>query len=148
MATLTAEQISQLILEQTQGTFTLLKQVDGKIDTKFDHLEKKMDEKVESLAVSTAKEFNQIGLEFMRVRHYLETLTDKIEGLEARTSTRFALVEQELVEVNIRLATISKQSLEDTYVEGKDIQKLQSRLSKLETRFEKISSINNPPAKM
>jgi hypothetical protein len=121
------KKLAKALAEQRKTTFDLLK------------------EQIDPLALSIAKDFNRIHedtgrtiLEFSRINHKLDIVSTRIKGLEDRTTAHFSLADKELAEIKQKIENVSKQSLEDTYEDGKDIEKLKKRVAKLELRMRRM----------
>ena len=139
MAELTTEYLDKTLDKK------LAKAMEEQAKTTFGMLSDIFEEKIDPLAISIAKDFNRIHedtgrtiLEFSRINHKLDIVSTRIKGLEDRTTAHFSLADKELAEIKQKIENVSKQSLEDTYEAGKDIEKLKKRVAKLELRMRRM----------
>ncbi|MDQ3018283.1 MAG: hypothetical protein M3Q64_00195 [bacterium] len=124
MAEITKELLEKLLEEQTKTTFRLNREY--------------FDQKFEPLAASIAEDHASLELQISRLNHRIEELENRVMGHEQGTSSRLNEILQVLEDVQNRLKHVATQSLEDTYVEAKDITRLQKRISKLEYRITQL----------
>ncbi len=134
------EFLDKLLKEQTIVNFNLVKEyIDERLEV--------TDGKIESLAASTAEEFNEmrerltsVDMQFLRLSSRIDDVENRLTGFQQGTTTKLSIIESKLEAVQIQVKQIAKQSLEDTNVLVRDITKLQKRVAVLEKQIQKLKT--------
>ncbi len=134
------EYLEKLLKEQTVVNFKLTKEyVDGRFNS--------LDNKIDTLAASTAEEFSimhekfsSIEMQFLRLSSRIDDVENRVIGYQKGTTTRLSVIESKLETIQQQLKDISRQSLEDTAVVSRDIHNLQKRVAVLEKQLQKFKT--------